>query len=97
MRTRLGCCVILVLLAILPTASSGLGGREEAPPEVLLPVKQDRKWGFIDEAGKIVIEPQFDRCSSFVQGLARVRMDGKFGYIDKRGGMSGSRRTSRST
>jgi hypothetical protein len=32
-----------------------------------------------------VIEPQFDRADSFSQGLARVKIDGKWGYIDKTG------------
>ena len=33
-------------------------------------VKKDGKWGFIDNNGKVVIEPQFRNVSAFGEGLA---------------------------
>ncbi|MCX7842156.1 MAG: WG repeat-containing protein, partial [Clostridia bacterium] len=45
-----------------------------------------KKWGYIGEDGKFVIEPSFDDALDFQEpGLARVRMDQKFGLIDKTG------------
>ena len=43
------------------------------------------KWGFRDFiTGKIVIEPKYDDASDFSsEGLARVKLNGKFGFIDK--------------
>ncbi len=41
--------------------------------------------GFIDTAGKVVIEPQFIRAEGFSEGLARVEINGKVGYINKQG------------
>ena len=32
------------------------------------------KWGYIDKAGTMVIEPQFDRAGSFSEGLAAVKI-----------------------
>ena len=41
--------------------------------------------GDIDRTGKIVVNPQFDEAWDFVNGLAKVRMAGGFGCIDKTG------------
>ncbi|GAH30691.1 unnamed protein product, partial [marine sediment metagenome] len=45
------------------------------------------KWGYIDKTGKWVITPQFQWAGSFSEGLAAVRIEGKWGwgYIDKTG------------
>ncbi|HED6687678.1 TPA: WG repeat-containing protein, partial [Campylobacter coli] len=34
---------------------------------------------------KIVIEPKFDSIGSFREGLAKVGLNGKYGFIDKSG------------
>lgn len=43
--------------------------------------------GFMDPAGKWVIEPKFAGVGPFSEGLAAVNVDGAWGYIDKSGGM----------
>ncbi|HEE9620303.1 TPA: WG repeat-containing protein, partial [Campylobacter coli] len=48
-------------------------------------VELNRKYGFMDKNGKIVIEPKFDSISSFREGLAKVGLNGKYGLIDKSG------------
>lgn len=55
--------------------------------EGLAPVKQGSKWSYIDTAGKIVIETQFDAAGKFSEGLAAVKVDKKWGYIGKSGNM----------
>lgn len=46
----------------------------------------DGKWGYIDIAGSIVIQPKFDGAGSFSEnGLAPYRKDDKWGYIDTTG------------
>jgi len=44
------------------------------------------KWGFIDKRGKVVINPQFEECDDFYEGLCAVgNNDYEWGYIDKNG------------
>jgi hypothetical protein len=45
--------------------------------------KQD-KAGYIDKAGKVVIEAQYESADSFSEGLAAVRINGKVGFINKK-------------
>jgi hypothetical protein len=48
-------------------------------------IKIDKKWGFIDKVGNIVVKPKFDYISSFSEGLAKVDISNRYGYIDKTG------------
>lgn len=43
------------------------------------------KWGFVDETGKLVIPLIYDDVTSFKDGKAYVKKDGKEGYINKKG------------
>lgn len=43
------------------------------------------KAGFINAAGKTVIDPHFDDARPFSEGLAPVRLNGKWGAIDRSG------------
>ncbi len=45
------------------------------------------KCGFINKKGEYVIKPKFDEVDEFSEGLARVKVDGKYGYIDYNGKM----------
>lgn len=48
-------------------------------------VKVENKFGYVDEAGTFVIDPQFDDAWSFVNGSAVVKQNGKYGLIGKDG------------
>ncbi len=50
-------------------------------------VDNSRKIGFIDQLGKIAIKFQFDEAKSFSEGLAAVKSNGKWGYINKLGAL----------
>jgi len=43
------------------------------------------RWGFIDETGKVVIEPKFNVARPFSEGLAPAITDQGLGYIDTTG------------
>lgn len=43
------------------------------------------KWGFVDNTGKIVIEPQYEGANSFNIGLGGICIDGRWGYINTNG------------
>jgi hypothetical protein len=47
-----------------------------------LPVRMAGAWGFINGRGELVIPPAFQRAGPFVGGLARVRQNGRWGYIN---------------
>ncbi len=44
-----------------------------------------KKWGYIDECGKVVIECEYDNAWDFSEGLAWVKKDGEWGVVDKTG------------
>lgn len=63
---------------------------------MLYPISMEGKWGFIDAAGRIVIEPRFLNVGQFSEGLAKVTVPGltdedqlfdreASGFIDERG------------
>ncbi|MEO1654058.1 MAG: WG repeat-containing protein, partial [Bacteroidota bacterium] len=53
--------------------------------EGLLAVKQDSLWGFINFREKQVIPFRYDQVEPFEDGYARVKYQGKWGYINRRG------------
>jgi hypothetical protein len=43
------------------------------------------KFGFKDENGRVLIQPIYDNCKGFSEGLAACRLNGKWGFIDELG------------
>ncbi|HEX6729435.1 MAG TPA: WG repeat-containing protein [Pyrinomonadaceae bacterium] len=58
-------------------------------PTGLFPFYEDCKLGYIDNKGRTVISPQFDRAGYFYEGLAvvanKINGDLKYGYINQTG------------
>jgi len=48
-------------------------------------VKVGMKWGYLDRAMKLSIEPAFEAARDFYNGIAAVRINYQWGLIDKRG------------
>lgn len=48
-------------------------------------VKSNEAWGYVDEHGREVIAPMFERASPFHEGLAAVQQNGLWGYLDQQG------------
>ncbi|MBC7475038.1 MAG: WG repeat-containing protein [Candidatus Sericytochromatia bacterium] len=57
----------------------------EANNDYLYPVRIDNKFGFINNKGKIIIKPEFEKAGTFFEGLAPFSQDDKSGFIDKSG------------
>jgi hypothetical protein len=56
--------------------------------EGLMPVgRRDNLWGFVDQTGKLRIEPRFSWVKGFSEGLAGVRVGTRWGFMDSQGGM----------
>lgn len=52
----------------------------------LIPVRSADKWGYINQKGKYMINPQFTDATMFRDGLAMVTAsNGKMGFIDENG------------
>jgi hypothetical protein len=47
--------------------------------------EENGKFGFIDSFGNYAIRPVFDDARPFSEGVAAVRVSGRWGYIDKKG------------
>jgi len=62
-------------------------GREVQKPERIRSFMQNGKIGFMDAAGKVIMEPQIELAFEFSEGLAPVRVKGKWGYMDEGGRM----------
>ncbi len=92
--------LFLLLLLLLPA----WGGRAQTPVdqkpalealkelatelETDLPHLRQARHGFIDRRGKLVIPARFEDAQGFAEGLAGVKLDGKWGYLDKTGAMA---------
>lgn len=53
--------------------------------ETYAAVQVGGKWGFINKAGEMVIEPQYEEARSFSNGFAAVKYDDMWGFIDEKG------------
>lgn len=51
----------------------------------LYPIKSNKKWGYINKEGKIVIEPQYDFAETFECGFGKVILKNKIGIINAEG------------
>jgi len=52
---------------------------------VAVPIGENRKYGYINQEGAVIIAPVFDYAFEFSEGLAEVEVDGLWGYIDMNG------------
>jgi hypothetical protein len=55
------------------------------PYNALFPISKDGKWGYMDETGKTVFNCKYEAAGDFSEGLARVKLFGFIGYIDRTG------------
>jgi hypothetical protein len=86
--------LLYLLGALMFFLWAGQPGQSQSTPEIpkkkrtcgeLWPVYKDKKGGYIDKTGRLIIPFKFDGADDFSEGLAAVRIDGKSGYIDETG------------
>ena len=77
--------VLLVLLACNALIPGLTSTPTPIPPVLLFPVFKDGKAGYIDTSGNIAIQFKFDGAASFSEGLASVKLNGQWGYINADG------------
>lgn len=54
-------------------------------PVVYIPYNEGEAWGFTDANGKVVIKALYDEILPFSEGFAAVRINQKWGFIDRSG------------
>ncbi len=85
-------CITLLMVAQLGVNRPAYAAEEKrSVAEQLLPFSEgvaginiDGKWGFIDTAGKQVIDPVYSTVRSYHEGHAAVRLEKKWGLVDKK-------------
>ncbi len=60
-------------------------GRRKSAEERFMAGTRRRRWGYIDQTGRVVIDFRFDNASQFNEGLALVKIGGHSGFIGKTG------------
>lgn len=58
---------------------------KESKDSNLFLVLKDKKYGFVNAKGKVVVPMIYDRADVFSEGLAPVQKDGKWGFINEKG------------
>lgn len=49
------------------------------------PVKRDGNWGFVDESGKVLVEPAWDKVRGFKEDMAAIKKHERWGFVDLSG------------
>lgn len=76
----------IIAIAVLLTTLISCSSSKTEVDISLIPVESGEKWGYINQKGEYIINPQFNDAGFFRDGLARVvAPDGKIGYIDTKG------------
>lgn len=52
---------------------------------LIAPVKDNGKWGYINDAGKFVVFPKYEFANDFSEGLAAVKVNGIWGFVNGNG------------
>ncbi len=79
--------IVFVCLILLSTMIACSGNEDRDTMAAETETQHAGKWGYIDRAGNMVIEPQFDCAWNFSEGLAPVNVGRQLGYIDWRGNL----------
>ena len=69
--------VVFVTLLTIFVANEYSNGQMLEPQ-----IDSNKKWGFVDETGKLIIPYKYDNVDGFIEGLAAVNLNGKWGFID---------------
>lgn len=57
----------------------------DAQEIALFSIEEEGKYGFINQSGDVVIDPQYLEVNEFNEGFAGVRIDGRYGFINSKG------------
>ncbi len=49
--------------------------------KLLVPIRKNGKWGFMNQSGRIAVEPRFDSTTGGNEGIYSFRLNGKYGFL----------------
>ncbi len=87
MRKLLLLFLVVTLICLFHTAMADEGFlRIESFSEGLAAVQNmERRWGYIDKTGTLVIPCEWEEAKEFKDGIARIKKDDKYGWINTSG------------
>lgn len=62
--------------------NSGNEGEEKPQPSALFRIRRNGQYGFVNQQGSVVVNPQYSDAHDYSEGLAAVKIDGRWGFID---------------
>jgi WG containing repeat len=82
---KINLTMILLYLFLISIISCSTDTQEVGVHEPLFPIMVDDKWGFMNAAGEVIIEPQYEVAYNYNDSLdlALVKKNDKFGYINR--------------
>lgn len=75
-RKTLICALILALTIPVSAQNADMA---------IIPYRMGDLWGYVNPAKNILIKPEFEEADFFYEGYAKVKKEGKYGYINKGG------------
>ena len=76
---------LLVCLALILPLAVGCGAAGGKTSDVLYPIIENEKWGYINRQGEVVAPATFERAWRFHEGRGPVMVGGKYGFVDATG------------
>ena len=77
--------ILVCIVTTLLVACNNDSNKEDNSKSDRFLIQVGGLYGYIDNKGTIIINPQFDEACPFSEGLASVEIGDKWGYIDKTG------------
>lgn len=75
----------IIALTLFFVSALTVYSQKSPDPETLFPIVQNGKWGLMKKDGEVFIIPRYDYVDYYFNGLALVKLNGLYGYIDPLG------------
>ncbi len=77
---------LLQLIVFSTVHCSLLYSQTLVPCNIIDPNTKEKKWGFCDRFySNVIIKEQYDSTMTFTEGLGRIKLGGRYGFVDSKG------------
>lgn len=77
--------LLIITVVIFIAACSSKEEKTTSQTDVLFPVKDNSRYGYMSPDGKIVVTPAYDYAWNFKDGMGRFKIKGKYGFVNSKG------------